>query len=804
MARRGHCDVFIVHGCDAIQWCQYLKDLFKTSDELHNLQTESYEINEDPLEQEDFLKFQNSKCIVILLSGDLAESFNNQLVLTDLQRVLSPTKKIVVLFCGVTDDEDLSWSFKDWSQWTKLSCDDDSELYIKAVTEKIYLDHEQRENISLTSSWNAGRKDIRQKHKDSGFDSVTDSEDDKAKRSHALQAEKLQPTSFQESHRNLVSVQPERIRCGMKTQIYLIFKCKLDCCVKNEVYFNPQNGQSIRLHATLQNEYILTVEAPDLPAGLVFLNVFSGDLQICEAKISYYTDMEELSYLLGNATSPVEFMCQAFKIVPYNIDVLDKLLTESLKNNIPASGLHLFGINQIEEENVSAIQRDEELPTLLHFSAKYGLKNLTALLLTCPGALQAYSVSNKNGDFPNNMAEKYGFKDLRQFIDEYVETADMLRTHIKEELGEDDDDSTYLSMANINTDLLMKCSLNPGCDDDLYESMAGMGLEEEIYVDMQTKSAHECPEHVLTAKDSVIRKILEGGNLDLTNEDEDHYYRCRPDDVYDTVEDTTSCNDPVCRPPLPIPRPNQPAETKPYISQVFGEKEQERSENIYVTEYRMARGASVKLGRDRPQSSVYDPFGGMKTPGQRELITLQERVKCGMISVEEAVQQFKEWQLHQKKRSDSFRFQQENLKKLRDSINRRRNENKKKKSPGLNITEPIRRGKNTEKSIQYGIYNPGAMMYAPPKRDISRGNWKRDSSSSTASSGSNRSSTRSTMSTSSGMEGDSEHSPMQSVQEETPPPRPPPRPPRIPNRRPIPAPPGTNTYYPPPVPPRGR
>lgn len=65
-------------------------------------------------------------------------------------------------------------------------------------------------------------------------------------------------------------------------------------------------------------------------------------------------------------------------------------------------------------------QRNEELPTLLHFAAKYGLKNLTALLLTCPGALQAYSVANKHGHYPNTIAEKHGFRDLRQFIDEYV------------------------------------------------------------------------------------------------------------------------------------------------------------------------------------------------------------------------------------------------------------------------------------------------------------------------------------------------------------------------------------------------
>ncbi len=57
---------------------------------------------------------------------------------------------------------------------------------------------------------------------------------------------------------------------------------------------------------------------------------------------------------------------------------------------------------------------------MLHFAAKYGLKKLTTILLQCPGALQAYSVMNKHGDYPNTLAEKSGFSDLRQFMDEFV------------------------------------------------------------------------------------------------------------------------------------------------------------------------------------------------------------------------------------------------------------------------------------------------------------------------------------------------------------------------------------------------
>ncbi|CAJ0940245.1 unnamed protein product [Ranitomeya imitator] len=128
----------------------------------------------------------------------------------------------------------------------------------------------------------------------------------------------------------------------------------------------------------------------------------------------------------------------------------------------------------------------------------------------------------------------------------------------------------------------------------------------------------------------------------------------------------------------------------------------------------------------------------------------------------------------------------ENLKRLRDSITRRRNENKIGKSTDLDITKPIRRGQNVEVKHDIGTYDStSALLLA--KREIKRGNWKTDSTSSTASSASNRSSTRSIQSMSSGMEGDNEdtepseytqrYRSRHSLPEETPPPRPP----RIPN-----------------------
>lgn len=51
----------------------------------------------------------------------------------------------------------------------------------------------------------------------------------------------------------------------------------------------------------------------------------------------------------------------------------------------------------------------------------------------------------------------------------------------------------------------------------------------------------------------------------------------------------------------------------------------------------------------------------MKTPGQRQLITLQERVKVGEMTVDEAVQEFKAWQIDHELRANSIRYQQVDL-----------------------------------------------------------------------------------------------------------------------------------------------
>ncbi|XP_039215940.1 phosphoinositide 3-kinase adapter protein 1 isoform X3 [Crotalus tigris] len=783
------CEVLIVYGKDADEWCHYLQSL------LHSCQKiQSYKVKRrTAISTEEQVLFKNSKCIIILLSSELVQSFCIPAVLQSLQNVLQPPSKMVKFFCGAPACENYNEFFKDWCQWKEVTYDDEAETYVDAVMKII-------------------------SEADSGCDSVADAKTEDAGRlqvSHSFpgcQAYEPSVTGLE----NLVAVQPDRIRCGVQTTVFIILKCKLDRQTKMEVEFSSKSCQPLKLSASLENEYTVSVHTPDLSPGTVSLKLFSGDLIIAEANINYYTDMEEISNLLSNVANPMEFMCQAFKIVPYCTETLDKILTESLKKNLPASGLHLLGINQLEEENIIS-QRDEELPTLLHFAAKYGLKNLTALLLTCPGALQAYSVANKYGHYPNNIAEKHGFKDLRQFIDEYVETADMLKTHIKEELMQGEDNgSIYESMAHVSADLLMKCSLNPCCDEELYESMGGLmpSSTEDLYVEMLQSDANNPLSR--TTKDYMMRRFLEGVNLEIPEPKEGIYHQSEDKDVYHTVEQDSFPQEMVNRPPVPVPRPDLSSiqeDKEPYICKVFAGKDQEKSGNLYVSATNIGK-EQINTVSSQSQQSLYDPFAGMKTPGQRQLITLQEQVKLGMLTVDEAVLCFKEWQLNQKKRAESFRFQQENLKRLRDSITRRQLEKQKAgKHTDLEITVPTGHSQSMPKKPEYRIYeySPRKNLF-PISKEIKRGDWKTESTSSTASSSSNRSSTRSLLSVSSGMEGDNEDNEIPEMkrnfcsrtlqvdnQLSISFGRPPKIPPRVASRLL-----NSDHFHPPPVPPRGR
>ncbi|NWY75429.1 BANK1 protein, partial [Erithacus rubecula] len=125
------------------------------------------------------------------------------------------------------------------------------------------------------------------------------------------------------------------------------------------------------------------------------------------------------------------------------------------------------------------------------------------------------------------------------------------------------------------------------------------------------------------------------------------------------------------RPPAPAPRPVSSLvreESTPYIVQVF----QQKACRVTSDNSRTYCEARNPAHRGHTEIVTYSTVLHRIPPEQEELIHLQEQVKKGAISVDEALDRFKQWQ-NKKQRLPST--QQEKVHHLRDPTTRNRQEN---------------------------------------------------------------------------------------------------------------------------------
>ncbi|KAM9808885.1 phosphoinositide 3-kinase adapter protein 1 isoform X2 [Syngnathus typhle] len=749
-------EVLILHTVEAQEWAAYLQQIVqKSSKKFHKSSILLYTISSaDQLQDSNFKKNpHNFKCIVLLLTGGFIDLMSEPELSGSLQVLLRPSHRVLALLCGVTEEDVLTADrFEDWSSWKKLHAEDDPALYVSSILETV-------SNSQVMSGRRSSKDD---EHATTGF-SVS---------------EEMSP----HSHLNCLTVQPTRLLCGAQERIFIIFNDKLVGLSSPQVEFSSRNNAPEYFPCTVVNDYTISLSAPEMPEGEISLTLCSKQSRISLKCVTYYTNMGEVSRCLENVADPINFLCQAFNLTSNSVEFLDNILTDSIKSKMPAC-LQLFGIEQIEENNMTTCKRNEELPTLLHFAAKYGLKKLTSVLLQIPGALQSYSVMNKNGDYPNTLAEKNGFPDLREFIDEVVLTTDMLKSDDPEESTDDYEDMSTKTSSGYASDMCVSMlGINPECADDLYEVM-NAAVENPDDVMLRTFFQAK-PHNVIVQDEREPPKCeqMESNDPDGTDHEFDPY-DLSSEDIYDTLDENNCHNAAVLsRPPAPIPRPEmkpEPERPVTFISRVFSDKATSQSQTT-ETSNQKARSATDPL-------PVYDLFAGMKTPGQRQLITLQEKVKVGQITVDEAVGEFKAWQLDHDSRASSVRYQQENLKRLRASINRRHNERDKSgKELDYEISAPLQRNSfwGATVTLECAVYDSTPRTLLPSSsvaQPIQRGSWKTGSTSSTSSTESNRLSTHSNLSYSSGPEPDLEDS-SESLPLPPRPPRPPDAAPLIPPR----------------------
>ncbi|KAM7377438.1 hypothetical protein PAMA_013969 [Pampus argenteus] len=292
-----------------------------------------------------------------------------------------------------------------------------------------------------------------------------------------------------------------------------------------------------------------------------------------------------------------------FMCQAFQVSSVDRL--DQKLSSMLLEGMPTGGFQGLRCENTPEKEHHHhaDVPSLLHFAAQYGFKSISSLLLQCPGAEQALHTANRHGQTPTEIAKSHGHTELHILLKE------------------------TLNMFNSNKD---------NGDASVYEMMCTTG-------NPSTSDAQ--------------KEQYDG------EEEEDPYAPLGVNDEYDTILTSKKAVVIANRPPAPTPRP-ETSQTKedrtPYIAQVFQKKKTQQGDaDLYSLPTKQARE------RENSISSTYDTFVPNKTNGLQQLIELQEKVKRGSLTVDEALERFSDWQTVQK---DTDATQQEKLSQLRASI----------------------------------------------------------------------------------------------------------------------------------------
>ncbi|XP_420665.7 B-cell scaffold protein with ankyrin repeats isoform X2 [Gallus gallus] len=397
-------DILVIYEQEAEEWALYLKSLFGhiVNEEgilLYNLETLSFKRLE-------LFSLSCYKCKLLILSYGLLKCLNRKRCCF-LAHVLQPPDNVVILLCGVENSDMLYEILTLSGRSREIFTDQEPEDYLSIVTGIIQADCQPTSHVNLSDARGASEK------AHLGFETEV-------------------LTETLENNEYSVLVLPARIPCENPGEIFILLKDEIDDETL-EIEFIADN-QRIRTQPASWNKKVKYMKALDFPAGPVYINVYCEGVIKTTAQIEYYTAAEEVERIFQKVADPIAFICQTLKFS--SVEKLDNILTLLLESKIVTCG---FSASPGEEHHYQQPNRHlEEFPTLLHCAARFGLKNLAAVLLKHPEAAKACKISNTDGDVPASIAEKHGHKEIRELIKELLTKAtDDFTSHEEEEEYED-------------------------------------------------------------------------------------------------------------------------------------------------------------------------------------------------------------------------------------------------------------------------------------------------------------------------------------------------------------------------------
>uniref|UniRef100_A0A663E8B8 B-cell scaffold protein with ankyrin repeats n=1 Tax=Aquila chrysaetos chrysaetos TaxID=223781 RepID=A0A663E8B8_AQUCH len=645
----------VIYEQEAEEWALYLKSLFghivnEGGILLYNLETSSFK-------HQELLSLPCYKCKLLILSCGLLNCLNQKRSYF-LEQVLKPPDDVVILLCGV-ENSDILYEILTLDRGSEeISADQEPEEYLSVITGIIQPDvRGASEKMDLS-----------------------------------FKTEVLSETL--ETNEQSILVLPGRIPCENPGEIFILLKDEIDDETL-EIEFIADN-QRIRTQPASWNKMVKYMKALDFPAGPVYVNVYCGGVIKTTAQIEYYTALEEIEQIFKKVADPIAFTCQVKK--------LDNVLTLLLKSKISA---YEFSPFQSEEEHHQQAKFPTLLHCAARFglknlatfllncpeatqackiankygddpasiAEKHGHRELRKLIkeffishcVASVGILEKGNVSrwqilnkimhSSALKAKQNPGDQYGIGSrCQQEAEADEEKKDDVEDSREETEHEDQEEEDSYSFHNSPDNLYASIP------DDLKENRRDyffckrpppppprnlpvlisfpypiygtqfLTFSETNFV--EDRSEREHGDELITACYREEQDICKGDS------EEEHPYTFMNVDesVYDFIlaeeEEEEKRQERrsfiMNRPPAPAPRPMcSPVreENTPYIVQVF----QQKTTRVPSDNNRMYCDARNTVKHNIPAE-------------QEELIHLQEQVKKGAISVDEALERFKRWQ----------------------------------------------------------------------------------------------------------------------------------------------------------------
>ncbi|XP_036620852.1 B-cell scaffold protein with ankyrin repeats [Trichosurus vulpecula] len=692
-------NLLILYEEEAEEWAMYLRDVL-----LHVMKMEEmllYSLTNSSDRHLELLGLHSYKCKLLILSNSLLKG------LTPRKRhfldiLLHSPESVVILLCGVKSSDELY-----------------ELLTISRGSQEISTEQEPEDYISVI-------RGIIQRGSQNYFEVNTPLEIVMELCTEINMTTETEAASETfESNVSSVLVLPDKISCEDPGDIFILLKDEI-IGDNIEIEF-ATDSKCVRTQPPLWSKTIRCMKALDFPAGSVNVNVYCDGNIKATTEIKYYTLEKEFEHSLEES-DPGDVAQQA------SLEEFDNILTSIFKAEIPHYDLRNLQQEMHHQEN----KQFQELPTLLHCAARFGLKNLAVHLLQCSGATWASKARNIEGADPAHIAENQGHEEIKRILEEFSMHDDSRNDNLESEYVEKIED-VIPSASPFGSAMMQHTSYHHGrgqiykeeaeeekkegeeeqddedkrqekgsgveSDDELYVVISGNNQEgnskdplfsdrppppppravvspiglEKLHCLLPGKIQEGPSEQSQAWCDLQIKKDREG-ELKREKEKKEEYEEEEEEDPYTSAETVENEYDIILangsikkkiggrsfiinRPPAPAPRPRSvpiKEETIPFIAQVFQQKTTRPQHDGDKLQAPVKKSDRIIMDNQRCSA-----LKCCIPSGQEELILLQEKVKTGEISMDEALKKFKQWQTE---KSGLEIIQQEKLRQLRDCI----------------------------------------------------------------------------------------------------------------------------------------